>query len=131
MRTSRNVAWLQTVDRLSNKFTPLPLKHYGAEAQSHMSYSVTCVEVVERLSTLTIAVSLSGPTIGRQDYQTWRLKHAPYSGRCLLGGRRIKEGDWVYQPHFSNSATSQKGYMILRVKVEETLSQNSFSIASD
>jgi hypothetical protein len=56
------------------------------------------VSVIERLSSLTVSVCWSDPRLGRQDDEVWRLGRARSRSRCLLTGKAIQHGDWIFRP---------------------------------
>ncbi|MEM5438765.1 DUF3331 domain-containing protein [Paraburkholderia diazotrophica] len=63
------------------------------------------ISIVEWLSSETVSVSWSDPTLGRYSGQTWRLGRARNDSYCVLTGRRIRLGDKVFRP------LTQQGYL--------------------
>lgn len=60
--------------------------------------SAPTVRVLEVTSALTITVSWGDAQGGHYGSQIWRLRRAPFRGRCALTGRPIQIGDSIYRP---------------------------------
>jgi hypothetical protein len=56
------------------------------------------VQILERLTSLTISVSWRDSTCSNYADQTWRLGVARWSGQCALTGQHILLGQSVYKP---------------------------------
>ncbi|WP_345815235.1 DUF3331 domain-containing protein [Paraburkholderia sp. PREW-6R] len=70
------------------------------------------VIVLDRLDQNAITVSWRDPQGGCYAEQTWRLRHAPHKGTCVLSGRAIVAGTPVFMP-FSRPRPANAGEMIL------------------
>ena|ERR1700744_106029 len=76
----------------------------------------TCahVTVVERLSTMTISVTWSDPTLGHFADQVWRKGVAHTNAYCALTGIPIRRGDAVFRPRSHDFAIAANDeHMIL------------------
>lgn len=56
------------------------------------------VQVLDRPTPRTAAISWSDPGVCHYGYQIWDLTPARLPGRCVLSGRAIAIGDSVYVP---------------------------------
>lgn len=56
------------------------------------------IQILERLTSLTISVSWRDSTCSNYADQTWRLGVARWSGQCALTGQHILLGQPVYKP---------------------------------
>jgi hypothetical protein len=82
----------------------------------------TCVHIVERLSSKTMSVCWSDPRLGHFDEQIWRLGRAHSDSVCLVTGKQIQHGDWIFRPRYARGAASGgDDRMILACVVEEEI----------
>ncbi|GAB2893761.1 hypothetical protein GCM10027093_31550 [Paraburkholderia jirisanensis] len=72
------------------------------------------VNIVDKLSSVTISVYWSDPCSGRYAEQIWRMGFARIDAACVLTGTPIRRGDPVFRPHArATKAPANAGRMIL------------------
>lgn len=86
------------------------------------------IQILERLTSLTISLSWRDSTCSNYAEQTWRLGVARWSGRCALTGEHIVLGQPVYKPTRSGRLRpANYDEMILESAVIKATAENSNS----
>jgi hypothetical protein len=76
------------------------------------------INVIERLTRVTVAVEWSDSTRCNYSEQIWRAGVAARGGACALSGELIRRGEAVYRPNPMRPAPSNANAMILASKIE-------------
>jgi len=71
------------------------------------------VSVIECPTARTATVSWCDPLSGYYGHQTWRVALAKQGGECVLSGKSIKRGDFIYRPATSEPPPGNAGAMII------------------
>ncbi|HVE10802.1 MAG TPA: DUF3331 domain-containing protein [Paraburkholderia sp.] len=72
------------------------------------------VNILDKLSSVTISVYWSDPCSGHYAEQIWRMGFARIDAACVLTGTPIRRGDPVFRPHArATKAPANAGRMIL------------------
>jgi hypothetical protein len=84
------------------------------------------IAVVERLSSMTVSVCWSDARLGRQADEVWRLGRARSESFCLLTGRPIEDGEWVFRPRIRRGYREADGSRaILACAIDEPAQHDS------
>ncbi|CAM2148957.1 DUF3331 domain-containing protein [Pararobbsia alpina] len=73
-------------------------RRYQIDAQDDGSHSARIVNVLDRLSERTVAVSWRDSTSCHYNDQIWRVGIARQPGCCAITGMHIEPGDAIYRP---------------------------------
>jgi len=120
MNGAKGAAWSQTVRSLAQQGAPMPAisTQYNHRA---LRLEAPQVSAIERLAPKKILASWCGPTLGRQGEHIWHLKRARHPGTCLLSGRTVNIGDYVYQSSINRNDVLAKVLMILDDAVNDVV----------
>ncbi|WP_080443022.1 DUF3331 domain-containing protein [Caballeronia zhejiangensis] len=77
------------------------------------------VTILDAPSQKTLTVSWRDACSGNFGYQTWRLKIARASGRCVLTGQLIMAGELTYAPKCGKTPPANARAMLLAKHVHE------------
>ncbi|HTJ91559.1 MAG TPA: DUF3331 domain-containing protein [Pararobbsia sp.] len=73
-------------------------RRYQINAQDDGSHSARIVNILDRLSERTVAVSWRDSTSCHYNDQIWRVGIARQPGCCAITGMHIEPGDAIYRP---------------------------------
>lgn len=73
-------------------------RRFQIDAQDDGSHSARIVNVLDRLSERTVAVSWRDSTSCHYNDQIWRVGIARQPGCCAITGMHIEPGDAIYRP---------------------------------
>ena len=76
-------------------------------------HATLMVSVIERPTPRTATVSWCDPLSGYDGHQTWRVALAKQRGECVLSGKMITPGDFIYRPATSQPPPGNAGAMII------------------
>jgi hypothetical protein len=76
-------------------------------------HAALMVSVIELPTPRTATVSWCDPLSGCYGHQTWRVALAKQSGECVLSGKPIKRGDFIYRPATCQPPPGNAGAMIM------------------
>lgn len=71
------------------------------------------MSVIEVRTEQTATVSWCDPLSGHYGHQTWRVALAKQGGICVLSGRSVERGDFIYRPATCQPPPGNAGAMIL------------------
>jgi hypothetical protein len=118
LRTSTNCKSSSPVERVRNL---RPHKHTATSIKARpvgQDTASTRVQIVERLSRVTLSICWSDARTGLYADQRWRLGRARIRSFCVLTGAPIQVGDLIYRPKSNNSdSPSNRDFMILAATV--------------
>ena len=112
-------AWSQTVALLDNTRA-----HQIADEATRIArrrpaktiwtdHAALMVSVIELPTPRTATVSWCDPLSGYYGHQTWRVALAKQGGECVLSGKSIKRGDFIYRPATCQPPPGNAGAMII------------------
>jgi hypothetical protein len=122
---SRTVALLDTAraQQVADEATRIARRRPAKT--SWTDHTALMVSVIELPTPRTATVSWCDPLSGYYGHQTWRVALAKKSGKCVLSGRSIKPGDFIYRPATCQSPPGNAGAIIASELVpQETLTQS-------
>jgi len=80
-------------------------------------HATLMVSVIECPTPRTATVSWCDPLSGYYGHQTWRVALAKQYGECVLSGKRIKPGDFIYRPVTCQPPPGNAGAMIIATEL--------------
>jgi hypothetical protein len=112
-------AWSRTVALLDNEHArqvadeATRIVHRRPAKTNWSDHAALMVSVVDRPTPRTVTVSWCDPLSGYYGHQTWRVALAKQRGECVLCGRSINPGDFIYRPAISQPPPGNAGAMII------------------
>ncbi|MFK4441059.1 hypothetical protein ABH944_001489 [Caballeronia udeis] len=112
-------AWSRTVALLDNARARQVADEATRIAQrrpaktSWTDHAALMVSVIELPTPRTATVSWCDPLSGYYGHQTWRVALAKQRGECVLSGKSIKPGDFIYRPATCQPPPGNAGAMII------------------
>ncbi|CAD6560815.1 hypothetical protein LMG28727_07230 [Paraburkholderia kirstenboschensis] len=76
------------------------------------------IEILDRLSAVSVILSWRDPTSCNYGYQTWQKRVARRVGVCALSGLPIQRSDVIYRPGPGRRRPSNASAMILAVYID-------------
>ena len=80
-------------------------------------HATLMVSVIECPTPRTATVSWCDPLSGYYGHQTWRVALAKQRGECVLSGKSIKPGDFIYRPVTCQPPPGNAGAMIIATEL--------------
>jgi hypothetical protein len=125
-------AWSRTVALLDNARVQQVVDEATRMAQRRPAktiwthHAALMVSVIELPTSRTATVSWCDPLSGYYGHQTWRVALAKQGGECVLSGKSIKRGDFIYRPATCEPPPGNAGAMIIASELlpQGTLSQS-------
>jgi len=119
MLKNRTSAWSRTIALLDNAGAQQVADEATRIARrrpaktSWSDHAALMVSVIELPTPRTATVSWCDPLSGYYGHQTWRVALAKQRGECVLSGKSIKPGDFIYRPATCQSPPGNAGAMII------------------
>jgi hypothetical protein len=96
--TTSECTTLAASGRLTMREPANDRRHRPCEEPDGTPHSARIVNVLDRLSERTVAVSWRDSTSCHYNDQIWRVGIAREPGRCAMTGERIRPGEAIYRP---------------------------------
>ena len=87
-------------------------------------HAALMVSVIELPTPRTATVSWCDPLSGYYGHQTWRVALAKQRGQCVLSGKSIKPGDFIYRPATCQPPPGNAGAMIIASELVPCVTPN-------